>query len=226
MQDRQAMHENILTRGRHLDHVAWLYDPLIEKMSFGREQKFRIKTLQHMDIAPSDKVLDVGCGTGSLTLQVAERLRDSGQVIGIDAAPKMIAIARRKAQTCGSKADFSVGVSEQLEFADGAFDFVVNSMFTHHIDRELKQRSFKEMYRVLRPGGKLLTVDIDRPTTILGMVMGWGGRFALFQKELVDNLRGDLPSLIEEAGFLQVRNLENLYGIVSFFSACKPLIGK
>jgi len=209
------------TRGRDLNHVARLYDPVIEGLSFGRERMFREKTLEYLPIRPVMRILDVGCGTGTLTLAVASRL-GRGEIIGIDAAPKMIAIARRKAARSICPAAFFVGVSEALDFEDASFDLIVNSMFTHHIDRELKERSFAEMHRVLKPGGALITADADRPTSLSGWLMGWGARFLLVQKELVDNLRGELPQLMEQAGFAEVRRLEQVYGLVSFFQALKP----
>lgn len=211
-----------LTRGRDLDHVAWLYDPLIEKLSFGREQRFRAKTMELLELAPTDQVLDVGCGTGTLTLMVAERLSGKGMVIGIDAAPRMIAIANNKARRAGSSARFRVGIAEQLDFADDFFDVVVNSMFTHHIDHELKQRFFAEVWRSLKPGGRLITADIDRPTTRLAKVAGWLGRYLLLQPELTDNLRGCLPELMAAAGFTGVRRTAHLHGLISFFHASKP----
>lgn len=142
--------------------------------------------------------------------------------MGIDAAPRMITIARHKAARAGSRAEFAVGVAEALEFEDAAFDIVVNSMFMHHIDHELKQLALAEMCRVLRPGGQLCTADIDRPSTWLAGLIGWGGRYLLFQPELEDNLNGRLPELMREADFRDVQRPEHLYGLVSFFTARKP----
>jgi|OpeIllAssembly_1097287.scaffolds.fasta_scaffold96660_2 ubiquinone/menaquinone biosynthesis C-methylase UbiE len=209
------------TRGRDLDHVAWLYDPLIERCSFGRERRFREKTLEYLALRPGEQVLDVGCGTGSLTLAISRLLAGTGAVWGIDAAPRMIAIARRKAAAVGLAAQFAPGIAEELDFADATFDVVVNSMFTHHIDSDLKRQAFAEMYRVLRPGGRLVTADVDRPTNVAGWLMGWGARVLLVQRELVDNLRGDLPALMAVAGFVDIARVDHVYGLVSFFNARK-----
>jgi ubiquinone/menaquinone biosynthesis C-methylase UbiE len=210
------------TRGRDLDHVAGIYDFVHERLSLGKERLFREKTMDYMDVSPADRVLDVGCGTGSLTLLVARRLRPPGEAVGIDAAPRMIRIAREKAQLSGLPASFRVMVAEELDFPDACFDVVVNSMFAHHVDRELKQRSFREMYRVLRPGGTLVTADIDRPTTPMGWLAGWGGRWLLLQPELEDNLRGLLPDLMQEAGFTDLQRRDHLFGLASFFTARRP----
>lgn len=210
------------TRGRDLNHVACLYDPLIEKLSFGRERRFREKTIEHTGFSPTDRILDVGCGTGSLTIAIAKHLVPPGEITGIDAAPRMIKIAQKKAKRAGIPAVFRTGVSEALDFHDGSFDMVVNSMFTHHVDTALKWLSFAEMFRVLCPGGVLITADVDRPTTVWASILGWGARYLLCQRELLDNLRGELPGIIEEAGFAEVERTDHIYGLVSFFRARKP----
>ena len=217
----QKLKQTPQTKGRHLNHVAWLYDPLVEKMSFGRERRFRETTLEIMSVNPHDRVLDIGCGTGSLTTLIAENLADDGEVVGLDAAPRMITIARKKALRKKNRAQFVVGIAEKLDFADNSFDLVVNSMFTHHIDRELKRRAFAEMYRVLKPGGRLCTADIDKPTTFFARVLGWASRYVLFQPELEDNLCGKLPEFMAEANFQDIKKREHLYGMVSFFVASK-----
>jgi ubiquinone/menaquinone biosynthesis C-methylase UbiE len=78
------------------------------------------------------------------------------------------------------------------------------------------------MLRVLKPGGCLITADIDRPTSVWGWIMGWGARYLLIQKELEDNLNGLLPELMEQSGFTNVRKVDHVHGLVSFFSANKP----
>lgn len=212
----------VKTTGRDLNHVAWLYDPLVEKMSFGRERRFREKTIRYMDIQPGQQILDIGCGTGSLTLMIAAELEDL-EVIGIDAAPKMIAIAQKKAKRQKSAARFEVQIAEDITFDNKKFDIVVNSMFCHHIDHELKKKAFAEMFRVLKPGGLLVTADIDKPTTLIAKAIGWLSRYLLLQPELEDNLRGLLPELIRNAGFAKVCRHEHIYGLVSFFTAHKPI---
>jgi ubiquinone/menaquinone biosynthesis C-methylase UbiE len=96
-------------------------------------------------------------------------------------------------------------------------------MFTHHLDHELKQRFFREAWRTLQPGGKLITADIDRPTTLLAKTAGWLGRYLLLQPELEDNLHGKLPTMMKKAGFVEIQRLAHLHGLISFFTARKPL---
>ena len=108
-------------------------------------------------------MLDVGCGTGSLTIALRGSVGSAGAVSGVDASPEMIEVARRKAIKVGVEVDFRVGLAEAIPFPNATFDLVVSQLAIHHLPGDLKQRSFLEMRRVLKPGGRCLIVDFDPP---------------------------------------------------------------
>jgi len=110
------------TKGRTITW-AWLYDYVVGFLSLGREQAMRRMTVNLAQLQPGESVLDVGCGTGALTRLARERVGESGKVYGIDAAPQMIAVARRKAARHNLEIDFQVGVIEQLAFPDDSFEW-------------------------------------------------------------------------------------------------------
>jgi len=148
------------TRG-HTIRWAFAYDFVVRILSLNREGALREETIRLAQIAPGASVLDVGCGTGTLTLRARAAAGSTGRVCGVDAAPEMIAQARRKAQKAGAQVEFQAGVVEALEFADGTFDRVLSSLMMHHLPPDLQQRALVEIYRVLKPGGQLLIVDFD-----------------------------------------------------------------
>ena len=148
------------TSGRTI-RWAFAYDFVVRILSLNREDVLREETIRLAQIAPGATVLDVGCGTGTLTLRAKAAAGSTGRVYGIDAAPEMIAQARRKAQKAGVPVEFRAGVIEALDFADGTFDRVLSSLMIHHLPPALQQRALLEVYRVLKPGGQLLIVDFD-----------------------------------------------------------------
>jgi ubiquinone/menaquinone biosynthesis C-methylase UbiE len=130
-------------------------------------------------IQPGERVLEVGCGTGDVALAAREPAGASGAVYGIDASPEMIAVARAKAARLGAAVDFQVGLIEALAFPDASLDVVLSSLMMHHLPEDLKRAGLAEIARVLKPGGRLLIVDIKRPTDrldhILNRVLLHGG---------------------------------------------------
>jgi len=118
------------TRGKTLDHAASVYDLLAPVMTLGMEGRYRRRTIELLKLVGTERVLDIGCGTGILTRQIAARLDGScrEQVIGIDAAAKMIAVARRKAAGIVN-VHFKTAVAETLPFADACFDAAVSTFF-------------------------------------------------------------------------------------------------
>jgi ubiquinone/menaquinone biosynthesis C-methylase UbiE len=111
-------------------------------------------------LGPADeRILDVGCGTGQLAAAILERLPEA-RVWGLDLSPRMLDHARRRAAESGGRFFLVQGDSEQLPFADDSFDVVTCSHSFHHYPHQ--DRVAAEMFRVLRPGGRLLLLDGDR----------------------------------------------------------------
>jgi ubiquinone/menaquinone biosynthesis C-methylase UbiE len=148
------------TTGRAI-HWAGRYDLFIRLFLLGQERALREATVAMAGVKPGDKVLDVGCGTGSLALAAKRRVGTAGQVQGIDAAPEMIEVAARKSAQAHAEVVFQVGLIERIPFPDNSFDVVLCSLMLHHLPDDLKQRAFVEIYRVLKPGGHFFAVDFD-----------------------------------------------------------------
>lgn len=154
-------HEHAPTTTGRTIRWAFAYDFVVRILSLNRENALREETIRLAQIEPGATVLDVGCGTGTLTLRAKAAAGSTGRVYGVDAAPEMIAQARRKAQKAGAQVEFRAGVIEALDFADGTFDRVLSSLMIHHLPPDLQGRALVEVYRVLKPGGQLLIVDFD-----------------------------------------------------------------
>jgi ubiquinone/menaquinone biosynthesis C-methylase UbiE len=117
--------KSIPTRGRTLDHAAFVYDLLEPVLMLGKQKEYDLQILSLLDLTPADRVLDLGCGTGVLTRMIADQLNGEagGISLGIDAAAKMINVARKKreTETCG----FEVAAAEDLPFDNSSFDAVL-----------------------------------------------------------------------------------------------------
>ncbi len=144
-------------------HGGWRYDLgewFHETFSFGRVFRgLRQRTVNLARLQPGDQVLDVGCGTGTLAMEVARRVGRTGRVTGIDPGAEQIARARAKAVRRNAPVEFQVGVIEQLPFADQTFDVVFSTLMMHHLPAPLKRQGLSEIARVLKPGGRLVIAD-------------------------------------------------------------------
>ena len=186
------------TRGMPLNWLAPIYDKLCATFGLGRV--FRDATLRYAALKPGERVLDVGCGTGVLTRLAAEAVGQEGRVVGIDAAPMMIAIARKNTALEKSRGEFRVATIENLPFEDSSFDCVLSSLMIHHLPPDLKLTGLTEVYRVLKPGGRLLAVDIYRPTNPLWWIVVWLLYLTKFTR---DHIASRLPSYFRKAGSIR-----------------------
>lgn len=217
-QSRRAIDEAVVhTDGVTIGWTAPFYDALCSSLGIG--PSFRRETLRLANIATGDRVLDVGCGTGVLTCLAADAVGPSGHAAGIDPSVAMIAAARRKAALEGNSAAFRLAAIEELPYADGAFDVVLSSFMLHHLPPEVKRPGLSEVYRVLKDGGRLLAVDMDRPANALWWLVVWP---LLFSSSAAPNLRGEVPTYLHKAGFAPVEVLARNWGLVTFWSAGKP----
>jgi ubiquinone/menaquinone biosynthesis C-methylase UbiE len=197
----------------HVLHWARFYDPVTSLCTLGHRAQLRRETVDLAGIQPGAAVLDVGCGTGDVALAAHQRTDPTGTVCGIDPAPEMIAVARRKAARAGVDVNFQIGVIEGLAFPTASFDFVLSSLMMHHLPHDVKRRGLAEIMRVLRPGGRVLIIDAKRPAVWLGRVM----TTVLGHAALREGIQ-DLPALLHEAGFTNVHSGSLRLRVLGFVS--------
>lgn len=204
------------TEGR-LIRWAPYYDMAVNVTTLGQARRLRKITVEHALIQRGNSVLDVGCGTGEITLRAKMRAGKESQVFGIDPAPEMIAVARNKSARKGLEIDFRVGVVESLPFPDASIDVVTSSLMMHHLPDDLKVRGLAEIYRVLKPGGRLLIADFMRPTgSFLNHLF-----IAFTRHHGLKSGVEDLQKPLKDAGFSQIAKLEEQILIIGFVRAIK-----
>ncbi len=140
------------------------YDPVVRMTT--RERRVKQHLLSSADILPGSTVLDIGCGTGTMTIWLKQRY-PSVDVIGLDADPAILDIARSKAQRAGVDIHFLEANAAEIPLPDDTVHSVVSSLFFHHLDTEQKRAVLKEVLRVLAPGGELHISDWGRPSNAL-----------------------------------------------------------
>lgn len=210
----------ILDTGWRYDLMDWFFDAFLFR---GKLRELRQRTADLAGIQPGEKVLDVGCGTGTLAMEVEPRVGATGRVCGIDPGTQQIARARFKASRGNLPIEFKVGVVEHLDFTDTTFDVVLSTIMMHHLSDTLKRQGLAEIYRVLKPGGRLVIADFKRPEErpAQPILFGAGG-------SRIENL----ATLVKEAGFAQIETEEmrlprfpaHSAGFAGFVSGKKPTL--
>lgn len=180
--------------------IRWarIYD-----LFFGRKPTADHKAaLKHAAPKPGEKVLDVGCGPGTVAILMAKKVAPNGEVVGIDASLDMIEAARRKVKGKDSLARFEPAAIEALPFPDDTFDLATSTFMLHHLPDDVQRQGLAEVRRVLKPGGRFIILDFSSESgsflghllSILGHAHG-GSSFPALEAKL------------REAGFTNVEQL-------------------
>ncbi len=200
------------------DWLLPLYDPL--QWLLGGDGLKR-PLVEQAALAPGFRVLDIGCGTGSLTL-LLKRSHPEVEVTGLDPDPKALAIAKRKAERAGLAIRFERGFSNPLAYPDACFERVFSSLMFHHLTQDEKLATLREVRRVLAPGGSLHLLDFGPPRSgfarAAAHVLHRAGH-------LHDNVSGRIPDFLAQAGFVHTEEVDHqgtLVGSLCFYRAVNP----
>jgi ubiquinone/menaquinone biosynthesis C-methylase UbiE len=202
----------------------WL-TPLYDAVTFlTRERAFKRRLVSVARIEPGHRVLDLGCGTGTLALMI-KQASPKACVVGLDLDAKILAIARRKLERAGADVALERGSATAPPFAPESFDRVLTTLMLHHLTTAQKREALVAVRRLLRPGGELHIADWGRPHNPLMRVAALSFRWLDGAETTAANLAGQLPALVSEAGFVGVAETERWmtpFGTLVFIRAQAP----
>lgn len=198
------------------------YDPVVRLTT--RESAFKQALVRQAGIEGQHRILDLGCGTGTLAAMV-KRAYPTTNVVGLDADTDALNLARTKAAKDGVEVRFDEGFASALPYANDSFDRVLSSLFFHHFSLESKKAGLREVLRVLRPGGEVHIADWGKPTSLVMRLAFLGVQFLDGFATTADSVTGVLPDLLRQFGFDAVETTQcfaTLFGTLALDYARKP----
>jgi demethylmenaquinone methyltransferase/2-methoxy-6-polyprenyl-1,4-benzoquinol methylase len=219
------------------DRISGVYDLMNSAMTAGLHHQWRERAVERAEVGPGADALDVCCGTGDLALELRRRIGPDGRVVGCDFSEPMLEIARRKSGEEGVAVEFGWADALDLPYGDGSFDAVTVGFGARNL-ADL-DKGIAEMTRVLRPGGRLVILEITRPTReplasfygvwfdkivpVLGNLAGDPDAYSY----LPESVRSfpeprELAAKMDAAGLTGVRWLLLAGGIIAIHSGRRP----
>lgn len=173
----------------------------------------REELVKQASIQPNQRVLDLGCGTGTLVV-LLKRKYPAAQIVGLDPDPKALRRAQKKVKRAGVEVQLDEGFADQLPYDDGAFDRVISSFMFHHLENQDREKMLREVLRVLKPAGTFHLLDFaggeDR-------ARGWWGRLVDSHSHLQGNSQQRILELMRRAGFTNAAKVKDgsmLFGLM------------
>jgi len=202
------------------DWMLPLYDPLVKL--FGGDVARRA-LIEQVPIKPGERVLDIGCGTGTLVVLI-KQLHQDAEVVGLDPDQNALARGKRKAERASVSVRFDQGFADRLPYADASVDRVFSSFMLHHLQPDEKDSALREVRRVLRPGGVFTLLDFGGPESGEN---GFLARLVHSSHHLKDNSEDRILARMSKAGFADPKKINQgtmLFGHVrtKYYQACVP----
>lgn len=219
--------------------IADRYDFITVLLSYGQDARWKRRLVREAAVRHGDRAVDLACGTGDIALETAAR---GATVVGLDITPRMVELARAKARRARHEGawpipEFLVGDMMALPFADGSVDLVTTGYGLRNVP--VLEDALDEIARVLRPGGRLLSLDFNRPewsplrTAYLGYLSTVGSavgkvlhgdpdtyRYIPESIRRYPGARG-IAALLRQRGFEPVATRPLLFGLMTLHIATK-----
>ncbi len=185
-----------------------------------RDIRYKSRLIKKAQIQAGQRVLDLGCGTGTLAI-MAKKAQRKAEVFGLDADPEMLKKAHVKRDQAKLKITFDVGFTNDLPYPDASFDRILSSIMIHHLKTPDKEKTAREVYRVLKPGGQLHIIDFGKPYTWYGKILA---PFLHKFEEANDNIEGRLPEIFGAPGLKTeiTGHFWTFFGDLAFLRGEKP----